>query len=134
MANPSPSLRNRFRPGNRANPRGASAHNPILKAIRSLTNEELLENLNLIVKGNAAQLKAIANDPHAPVVKAMIAAVADRIITKGDMHALDMLLNRLVGKVKDEVHHQGDTFLPPQIILTLPDNGRTAKPEDDYGF
>ncbi len=68
----------------------------------------------------------------------MIASVAVRIIQGGDMHALDILLNRLVGKVKDEVMQQME-IRTPQVIVTLPDNGRSAKldneePDEDYGF
>jgi hypothetical protein len=46
----------------------------------------------------------------------MVASVALKIISKGDMYALDVLLNRLIGKVKDEVLLTGDGN-PFQMII-----------------
>ncbi len=123
MANPNPSNQTRFRPGNRANPRGASAHDPTWKAM-NLTKNELLGSLNLVARGSVADLKNVAQDPNAPAIHAMIASVVDRIIEKGDAHAFDLLLNRLVGKVKDEVHV--DETSKPRVVLVLPDNGRSS--------
>ena len=123
----------RWQKGQSGNPKGYQGDPPELKAIKKLTKAELVDIGTLVVKGDVASLKAIAKNEKASVLRVMIAAVAVKVIQKGDMHALDVLLNRLIGKVKDEILHQGDINLP-QVIVTLPDNGR-KKPEDDgYGF
>lgn len=123
LANPNPSKRNRFKVGNNANPRGAGAHDPFIRKIKKLTNGELLELMNLIVQGDMALVHKINKDPNAPVIQAMIAAIVLRIANKGDMHALDALLNRLVGKSKEALHDATEDR-GPRVIVHLPSNGR----------
>jgi len=137
----------KWKPGQTGNPLGAKTHDPDLKAVKNLTKKELVEIGNLIIKNDVATLRALAETETISTLKRMIVSVALRVIQNGDMAAFDVLLNRLVGKVKDEIHHQGD-INAPQIIVTMPDNGRSAKAvtlpmqkaldievvEDDYGF
>lgn len=123
-----------FKPGKSGNPSGRPKDPPGLKKITNLTKKELVDIGNLVIKKDMFELKRLATNPKATVLQRMIASVAVKVISKGDMHALNLLLDRLVGKVKDEILHQGDLTLPPQIIVTLPDNGRAAKTDEDMGF
>lgn len=116
-----------FKKGQSGNPLGGKIHDQDLKRIKHLTKQELSEVANLIIKNNVEELKSLAKAPNSSVIQVMLASVAIKIISKGDMHALDVLLNRLVGKVKDEVHHSGS--VPAQVIVTLPANGREAPEE-----
>ena len=93
--------------------------------MRQLTSEEFREIANLIVKGEIAELKEIAKDDTQSALRVMIAAVAVKIIQKGDMGSLDILLNRLVGKVKDQIEHTGGDG-GPVVVLTMPANGSEA--------
>ncbi len=93
----------KFKKGVSGNPAGARAHDPEMRMIKHLTKQELAEIGNLVIKNNMKALQAIAKDPNASVIKTMIASVAVKIVTKGDMQALDVLLNRLIGKVRDDV-------------------------------
>jgi len=86
-----------------ANPLGAKLHNPEIRAIKNLTESEMVEIGSLILKGSLDELKAIKDAPGTTALKAMMASVAIKTIAKGDHQALDALLNRLIGKVKDEV-------------------------------
>ncbi len=95
----------------------------INRSLKGLTKKELLEAANLVIKGNINELIYLSRCEDASSLHVMLASVVKRVIQKGDMHALDTLLNRLVGKVKDEVEHTGNMNLP-QVIVTLPDNGR----------
>lgn len=101
------------------------------RALKKLSIQELEQIGNIIVKGNVEQLKAVAADPTASVIKVMVASIAIGIIKKNDMSALDKLLDRLLGKVKQTVQVDG---MPPanavQIVVSLPDNGFAA-PKDD---
>jgi hypothetical protein len=99
---------------------------PAVKHLKHLSKKEFIEVGNVIVKGTMQDIIDICQAPqdHSGL-KCMVAAVVYKITRRGDMAALDTLLNRLIGKVKDEVHHTGDNV--PQIIVTLPSNGREAK-------
>lgn len=111
-----------WKEGQTGNPNGRPKESKEHKALRALTKAEMLEVGNIIVQGDVDALKVIAKDPKTIVLKAMIASVAIKIIQKGDMYSLDVLLNRLIGKVKDEIDHSilgGNT----QIVVTLPSNG-----------
>lgn len=122
-----PPVEYRWRPGQSGNPRGLIRQPDAIRQLKQLTKSELVEVGTLIVKGDVTTLKRVARDPKATVIHALVAAVAVRIIEKGDMVSLDLLLNRLIGKVRDEVALTGNM---PQIIITLPSNGREVMIEE----
>jgi hypothetical protein len=99
-----------------------------MKMLKHLTKQELIEVGNLVIKNNREELVKLAKDPKASVITTMIASVAAKIISKGDMHALDILLNRLIGKVKDEVSHSGLVTNVAKVTLTMPANGSEKPP------
>jgi hypothetical protein len=110
-----------FGKNNNANPEGARAHDPVMRAFKNLAKEELAEVGNLILQNNFDALTDLANDPQASVLQRMLASVSMRVIKQGDMNTLDLLLNRLIGKVKDEV--EISKAEGPRVIVTLPSNG-----------
>ena len=106
MANPNPKpppVHSRFKKGQVANPEGGRAHDKETKMIRNLTRKELAEVGSLVVKKDLESLKAMRTNPKSTVLQAMMAGMAIKIVSRGDAAAFDALLNRLVGKVKDEV-------------------------------
>ncbi len=119
----SPPVKHQFKPGQSGNPLGGRAHDPELRAVKNLTKRELADIGNLIIKNDYDALKKLSKENSATVLQRMLASIAVRIIDKGDMGALDILMNRLVGKVKDEI---ALTNLP-QVNVTMPANGREAK-------
>lgn len=114
-----------FKKGQSGNPGGRPVDPPELKKLKNLTRTELVEVGNLVIKNDLKALKAIGKDENASVLKVMIAAVAVKTIEQGDMYKLDLLLNRLVGKVSDKLELEG--AVAPQVIVTLPSNGREVK-------
>lgn len=125
MANSNPSPKNRFKRGQVANPRGAGAHSAELKLIRKLTTVEIAEVGSFILDSDVLSLQSIAKDRSASALKVMTASIVLKAIKNGDVHALDVLLNRIVGKVKDKVE-LSEPANAPQIIITIPSNGREA--------
>lgn len=116
----------RFKPGQSGNPSGAAAHNKEIKAIRRMTKEDVAEIGALILGGNLEKLKAIKEDTQASVLKVWFASVAVKAIVKGDPAALNTILNRIIGKVPEELQHSGGvTGMSPVIVL--PSNGRDPK-------
>jgi hypothetical protein len=105
-----------FKKGKSGNPLGAKLHDPEMRMLKNLTKDEMVEIGSLVLKGSVNQLRAIAKDPNCTALKCMIAAVAVRTISKGDPAALDVLLNRLIGKVKDEVNFTGSTTSVTTIL------------------
>lgn len=104
------------------NPRGRPP-DALNAAMKKLTKEELQDIASVIIKGDIEQLKQITKDPKQTVLKVLVASVCIKAIQSGDMHALDILLNRLIGKVKEEVVWSGNP--PAQVVISLPDNGKT---------
>lgn len=97
-----------FKKGQSGNPEGGRAHNPDLRLIKNLTEAEMVEIGSLVVKGSIEDLKKIKDDPKTTVLKAMMASVAIKTIQTGNPQALDILLNRLVGKAKERVEITSD--------------------------
>lgn len=118
-----------FKKGHVANPLGGGAHDPEVRAVRNLTRRELAEVGSLVVKGDITALTTIKNDPNSSAMHAIIASVCLRAWADGDMRGFDVLLNRLIGKVKDEVALSGSIGGGAQVIVTVPQNGREAPPE-----
>lgn len=92
-----------FKKGQSGNPNGGKAHNKEIKKIKNLTEKELIEVGSLVVKGSIAELERIRKDKNSSALGAMIAGVALNAIAKGNSQALDAILNRLIGKVKEKV-------------------------------
>lgn len=94
--------------------------------LKNLTKVELVEVGNLIIKGSVSQLQRMAKAKEASVLAVMTAAICARVIEKGDYHAWNAILDRLIGKVKEELHHSGSIDGNTRVIVTLPSNGREA--------
>jgi hypothetical protein len=91
----------RFVKGQVANPLGAGAHNKELRQVKQLTQLEIAEVGGFILNNNLDALKEVRANPKSSVFKVWICSVAITAINKGDAHSLNILLDRIVGKVKD---------------------------------
>lgn len=125
MPNYNPKGGKKFVKGQVANPLGGGAHNQDVKQLRKLTADELEQVISLVVHGKLDELQAIARDKDANVLKIWIASIAVKAIQKGDPTALNALLDRVIGKVKDRVHFSGNANPESnvQIVVSLPKNG-----------
>ena len=90
-----------------------------LERLKVLTKKELAECASWLAKSTLKDLADIPQNPDSTVIQAMVAAVAARVITKGDSMAFDALMNRIVGKVKDELHVDEKSV---KVVITLPSN------------
>jgi hypothetical protein len=103
-----PPIGKRFQKGQVANPLGAAAHNPMVKAVRNLTKERVAEIIEDILKtdpANAADMKGKAKT----LMELWLMAGIQKAIRNGDLVPLNALLDRLIGKVKDQVENSGET-------------------------
>lgn len=126
-----PPEKNRWKKGVSGNPDGGRKHDPEIRKLKALTKKEIAEVGELILMGNFQELLRMRDEvknlkSEDSALKVMIAAVAMRVVSKGDMVALDTLLNRLVGKVKDEIDLSGTLTSNSRVVVSLPSNGREA--------
>lgn len=95
-----------FVAGNCANPLGAAAHDPVLRAIRRMTRAEVAEMGTALLDMTRADFEALAKDKSAPMLKVMLAGQA-LAASKGSSSSFDKLLDRVVGKTKDRIEVSG---------------------------
>lgn len=127
MANPKPDTSHLipYKPGQSGNPKGMPPRTATEMIIKKIAHDDIKEIIELIsnddLEGLKAIKKAINSKKKGPtgvkVIKALLASVAIKILEKGDMDALDKLLNRLVGKVKDQTEITGSNGLPFEVIV-----------------
>lgn len=108
-----------WKKGQSGNPKGAALHDPLIKAIRRLSRAQIAEMGTLVLECNWEKIQEIAKDPNTPALKMMMASVVGKAIAKGDAHAMAIVLEQIVGKVKEKVEHSGSVdlthFTPDQI-------------------
>lgn len=92
-----------FKKGNCANPLGARAHNPMLRALRSISAKMLVEIVDDIITSPRYELERIFNDPETPAAKALIIRSVLDGIEAGSFEKLEQLLNRTIGPVSKKV-------------------------------
>ena len=119
----------KFEKGRAYNPRGGAAHDPIKKMIKKLTTQELESVIDILLRRNREKMEFIVKDPQSSVLQIWICSIALHGIKRGDATALNALLDRCIGRVKDRVEVSGAPG-GPQVVITLPANGYEAPPED----
>jgi hypothetical protein len=96
-----------FQKGQVSNPRGGGALTPQTRALRKITIEHLEEIADLILQGNIEELKRLATDPSTSVMKVWIAKAAVAGMTSGNLHSLEIILNRVMGRPRETVQISG---------------------------
>lgn len=67
--------------------------------------EHIKEVADLILDGNLDKLQELARNPATSVLKVWLAKAAAEGIKKGDLHSLEAILNRVLGKPKEHMEH-----------------------------
>lgn len=109
------------------NPNGAKAH--FKTKIKGLTKAEYTRIMTAVMESDIDALQAIANDRTASTIVVAVAACAVKAISKGDYGTIELMLQRAIGKVKDELDltSNGETLPAAQVHIYLPANGRTKE-------
>jgi hypothetical protein len=76
---------------------------PSEKGAKVMNQMDLLRHCNDLVNMGTAELSALMKDPNQPVIRVAVASILLHGIKKGDQAKIEMVLNRLVGKVRDVV-------------------------------
>jgi hypothetical protein len=101
-----------FKKGQSGNPRG--------KPKQLLTKADVETLFQKFAKKTKFELQEVIDDPKATMIEIMVASVMVRTVKDGDASRLQFLLDRAVGKVKDEI----DLGMAPKITY------RTIMAED----
>ncbi len=114
----------RIKKGQVNNPYGSQGKNYAYTQFKKLTRDELQTMANMLLWGNMDNLKLVRDDPTASALAATIASVVVKIFERGDVHSLDVLLNRMIGKVKETIELAPNADSSPIVHIVLPSNGR----------
>jgi hypothetical protein len=85
-----------------------------VRDIKKFSAKELEELITVLFRADDIEIQAILNDPTAPRIKKIMAQVLDKAMETGNMSQVDMVFNRVVGKVKEKVELLGK----PSILVT----------------
>jgi len=93
--------------GQSGNPAGAKAHDPLKRALKRITQPEVHDVMTMILGCDLEGLQAVTKDKSSSVLRVWVASAAVKAINKGDLGALEILLNRLHGKPQERVKLSG---------------------------
>ncbi len=93
-----------FKKGQTGNPNGRPPISPAQRALKNLTVETYRQVIELVLKGNLSELKAMAEHPETPAIQVGVAVSFMKAIKSGDYAIIERIAERIVGKIPDVVH------------------------------
>ncbi len=93
----------KFKPGVSGNPGGKPKIPEDIKQARKMTQIELERVINSLLFLDREALQAKIKDPKTPMIEMIAASIMAQAAQKGDHTRLDFILQRMIGKVKDQV-------------------------------
>jgi len=106
-----------------------------VRDLRRLTVDEIELMISTLLTATESEVESVIEDPTAPVIKKIICNVLGKTNETGNMSQFDLLLNRVIGKVKEKIEHN---IVKPsilkrrdgtEIVFTV----STLKKDDDNG-
>lgn len=134
MANPNPKRVPKhllFKKGNKANPIGGRAHNPLSKALRNLTVESFREIIEITLKGNLADLEKIIKDPNTSALQVGVATSFYKAMKAGDYATIERIAERIVGKIPEQINLVSQNM---NANVTVPTESPLTKEEIDAAY
>lgn len=92
-----------FVKGQSGNPNGRPKLPEDIKAASKLTRASLEAIINKYMGMDKDQLGDVVKAKGTPVIELMIASIIHKALVHGDQQRLDFMLNRLIGRVKEQV-------------------------------
>lgn len=112
-----------FLPGQSGNPKGRPKLPRELREAMKMTKAQFTELLVKYLSFSLGELLLINKQENTAALDRIVISVITNAIKKGDQQRLDFLMNRIIGKVKDEIDHTSGGS-PVKAVLVLPSNGR----------
>ncbi len=92
-----------FKPGQSGNPNGRPRLSVEQREFRNAAKAEMIDEFKYLWSLTVSDLDEIANDELTPVVRLFMAKALLKAAATGDMIHIDKILDRTIGKVKDEI-------------------------------
>jgi len=93
--------------GQSGNPKGVPRPSPEDKTIKHLTQYEFRQVFSEFIGLTKEQIIAISKDPNSTALRLMVASVLVKAINNGDADRLEYFIQRIAGKMKENVHLSG---------------------------
>ncbi len=103
---PVPPKHSQFKPGQSGNPSGLPKVPKELVSFAPFTADTLKRSVTKTMDKTMEEIEGIAKDKQTKGLEAMIASVIVQAVNKGDYAGLDFLMNRTIGKVKEQLEVQ----------------------------
>jgi hypothetical protein len=107
-----------------------------IKAVQALSLDEARRRISEVIKLPTSTLQRMAEDSEIPVLEMYLARCALLGMKRGDMTALNCILDRLLGKPKETVETHNINInadldkIPREKIIELLRNADAGKPAD----
>lgn len=103
MARKPPPEHTRFKKGQSGNPGGKVKLPEDIKQARKLNQVELERIINKYLYMDRDAVKEAISSPSTPMMELMVASIVAQAAQKGDHARLEFVLQRMIGKVKDQL-------------------------------
>ncbi len=110
-----------FEKGKSGNPAGGKPLSPERRAFKQMTYDQFIDELQRYGTMTPKEMAEDLKREDTTVFQRMFGKIVFDAMT-GQRDKIQIILERLWGKVKDKVEHSGTTGA--QVVITLPDNGR----------
>ena len=92
-----------FKPGQSGNPSGRPKTPEDIAKAKRLNQHELDRIINKYLWMDREAMQARLKDPSTPMMEIMVGSIVAQAAQKGDQQRLEFILQRVVGKVKDQI-------------------------------
>lgn len=106
------------------NPEGGRVHNPLIKALKNITNDIFREVLETVLISDEQALEELQH-PKQPSLKRLVAKAMENAIRVGDYGLVERIAERLVGPITKSIDinsksiNTNSTFTEIQIVNTV---------------
>lgn len=99
-------------------PKSPGPHNfsKEVREIRKLSADEVVLIVSTLLYADEDELESIEKDPYSSYFQKIVCSVLKKTRETGNMAQLDLLLNRVVGKVRERVEHE---IIKPSILKRI---------------
>ena len=105
-------LGKRFQKGQVANPLGGKAHDPVKRAIKALTSQQILDASLLLSQYTIKELKQMLFDGELPAMQATLVTLLVDAHDKKEMGKTEFIMDRLIGPVATKTELTGKNGAP----------------------